>query len=330
MNVAQVIDVVREWLNEYGRQTDGFCGAHLMGGITSMPLDAPFPGYRDVDLNIVVRGLEGRVIQDVAYKGLIIECGRYGSAEYSSAEAILASPELGPNLVADSILADPSGMLADLRAAILPRYAEPKWISARCAFQRKEAIAHLTALTQTTVVPEIFGNLLLYATGRAGMIAVAQLKNPTNRRALALLRDLLHEQDRLDLHERLLGVLGFDQLTLPTVNSLSQDALSAFDQAVLVRRSPTHLGWKLQPYIRPYFEQGAHEMIGAGLHREAMIWIAACHVIAISAIVNISRPERDPPAGDRCAREAAGARPGHGWANADAGAVSHAAERGRG
>src|SRR5947207_10895590 len=102
----------QEWVELYGRQTSGFCGAHLMGGITTLPKDAAFPAYRDVDLNIVLHGLPQREIRDFAYKGLIMECGLFSFEEYRSHADVLASPELAPNLVVESILADPSGMLS--------------------------------------------------------------------------------------------------------------------------------------------------------------------------------------------------------------------------
>ena len=51
MNVKQVIELAKEWVEIYGSQTPGFCGAHLMGSINHMPPDTPFPAYKDVDLS---------------------------------------------------------------------------------------------------------------------------------------------------------------------------------------------------------------------------------------------------------------------------------------
>ena len=51
--VGETVDVVRTWVEEDGCQIPGFGGAYLYGGITQMPVDAPFPDFRDVDLIVV-------------------------------------------------------------------------------------------------------------------------------------------------------------------------------------------------------------------------------------------------------------------------------------
>ena len=140
MNVGQIIECATGWVELYGRHTPGFCGAHLMGGITTLPKDAEFPTYRDVDVNIVLHGLDQRKIQDFAYKGLIMECGLFSREEYRSLADVLASPELAPNLVVDSLLADPIGMLAALHHAVAQEYSRREWVSARCAYMKKSVV----------------------------------------------------------------------------------------------------------------------------------------------------------------------------------------------
>jgi hypothetical protein len=50
--VGQVINIARQWIEDrYGDRQD-FVGAHLVGSLHHMPLDAHFPAYRDVDLGI--------------------------------------------------------------------------------------------------------------------------------------------------------------------------------------------------------------------------------------------------------------------------------------
>lgn len=51
-NVGRVMTSASEWVERHGKQIPGFRGAHLIGSILALPHEAPFPSYRDVDLNI--------------------------------------------------------------------------------------------------------------------------------------------------------------------------------------------------------------------------------------------------------------------------------------
>src|SRR5690242_2013832 len=98
MYVYQAIECAREWVAAHASQLPGFRGAHLMGGILSMPPDAPFPPHRDVDFNVVCAGADEATTHDVAYKGLILEYSVVGADQYRSAEVVLVNPELASNL----------------------------------------------------------------------------------------------------------------------------------------------------------------------------------------------------------------------------------------
>jgi hypothetical protein len=70
VNTGQVIELAREWVQDHGNQTPGFLGAHLMGSLSSRPKEAPFPTYRDVDLNIVVKGASANEPRDIPFHSL--------------------------------------------------------------------------------------------------------------------------------------------------------------------------------------------------------------------------------------------------------------------
>src|SRR5690242_20684284 len=123
MYVYQAIDLAKEWVDTQGRAIPGFRGAHLLGGALTLPKDAIFPAYRDVDLNIVCEGARETATHDLAYKGLILEYGVVDMERYCSPEAVLANPELASNLAVDSILADPCGLLEPLHQAVAAQYA---------------------------------------------------------------------------------------------------------------------------------------------------------------------------------------------------------------
>jgi len=207
MNVGQVIACAREWVELYGRHTLGFCSAHLMGGITTLPKAAPFPAYRDVDLTMVLHDLPERDIRDFAYNGLNMECGVISRAEYRSAADVLASPELAPNLVVDSILADPTGMLARLHSAVAQAYPRREWVSARCAYMKNSVVQALDAMAQAQSAGALLCPLGRIVFDLDGLIAVAQLQPPTHRRCLILVRELLAPQGELALYQAVLRIV---------------------------------------------------------------------------------------------------------------------------
>ena len=71
--VAEVVAIVREWVDLHARRLPDFAGAYLWGGITALPPDAPFPLYRDVDVVVVLTQGAQEDEQEVLYRGLMLE-----------------------------------------------------------------------------------------------------------------------------------------------------------------------------------------------------------------------------------------------------------------
>ncbi len=71
--VADVVDIVREWVGLHARHLPDFAGAYLWGGITALPADAPFPLYRDVDVVVVVTQGAREDNLEVLYRGVMLE-----------------------------------------------------------------------------------------------------------------------------------------------------------------------------------------------------------------------------------------------------------------
>ena len=294
MNVAQVIDQVKEWLAQEGAKTPGFCGAYLTGSINAASAKEPFPPYGDVDLHIVLRegGKASEANLQVFYRGLIIECGFKGLDDYASPEVVLANPHIAPHLVVNSILSDPTGQLTRIHEAVARAFAQRAWVMARCAYEKDRVRGHLAGLSQAKTPVEATIQLYWAANFLAGLIAVASLRTPTHRKGLILLKELLQQQGRPDLHEDLLDFLGYRQLGVERVNFYLQECGAAFDRAIEVKKTPSFFDMKLRPFIRPYAIEGAQEMIEAGYHREAMFWIEVFLAIAFAVIQN-DAPEAD-------------------------------------
>ncbi len=285
MKVADVIELAREWVASEAEATPGFVGAHLIGSTAALPLDAPFAPHWDIDIGIILEDV-GEPIRNriVSYKGAILECGYRPRADYATADSVLANPTLAHNIAAGRTLADPTGMLKELHTVIASAFAEQRWVTARCEGEKKFVQIILSDLAQATMSPETFGRLLMTVSHLAKLILIADLKPPTNRRCLVLMREILRPFDRLDLHERALEVLGFARLSREEVQAYLHECATVFDRAVAVKRSATLRDYKLHDFVKPYFITGSQEMIDAGDYREAMIWICGGYAIALMTL----------------------------------------------
>ena len=139
MNVATVKQIARAWIQENLPNWPGLKAAHLVGGITAMPDDAPFPATKDVDIHLVfAEGSPavnpGNPFQDlieVAYNGILIEAGSKPISDYADAATVLANPEIAYHLTRDVALYDPSGHLAALADEVRAGYTRREFVLAR-------------------------------------------------------------------------------------------------------------------------------------------------------------------------------------------------------
>jgi len=196
MIVGQVIEIAKEYVEKEASQAPGFCGAYLAGAINRMPKEATFPLYRDVDVYVPVEDVKQIPVpqRKLLYKGVILECVYGNFEEYSSPEAVLSDPGKASNLVGGNILSDPTGFLGKLYQAAVKEYAQRRWVQARCEVEKKGA---LERLGKEEIERLDLWWVVLYL---GGLIAVAHLMSPTVRRCLALTKELLQKQGKLELH----------------------------------------------------------------------------------------------------------------------------------
>jgi hypothetical protein len=296
MNVSQVIEIAKEWVEENASQAPGFCGAHLAGAITKMPKDAPFPIYRDVDVNIVVKGPKRIPIfqQKLLYKGVLLECIFYGLEGYNSPEVVLSNPMFAHRLAVESVISDPTGMLTKLQRSVAQDYSQRRWVQARCESSKRSIMEDLDKMNQADSPTDAWVSLAWLVSHLGTLIAVAHLKPPTVRRCFALTKELLQSQGKLALHETVLKLCGYAHIDRGQVESYLQECVTAFERAVEVKRTPFYGDFNIHSYVRPYLVEGSQEMIDEGNHREAMFWITFFHYLANVTIQN-DAPEAEKP-----------------------------------
>jgi hypothetical protein len=295
--VAEVVAIVREWVDLHARHMPGFAGAYLWGGITALPPDAPFHLYRDVDVVLVLtEGARDDNLEEI-YRGVMLEVIFKNLADHQDAEAVLANPSAGPNLATTQILADPTGLLEPLQQAVAAEYGRRRWVRARCEAEKVTAEQQLTAMRQVSdpISQEPLWPMWLLLNALSGLLAVAQLKRPTTRRTLSLLGELLDDQRRPDLREAALALWGSAHLSRADVQAMLDQSIVVFDRSVEVYQTPTPYGFTIRTHLRPYLAEATQEMIDEGNHREATFWIMTLATESYLVLQN-DAPDAEKPA----------------------------------
>lgn len=300
MNVLQAKEIAREWVEREAANQPGFRAAHLVGGITSLADEAPFPMARDIDLHLIFEEgspaltppRPGPAIREVLFRRVPIEAGLKSTAEYASPEAILANPEIAHHLTVDSVLLDPDGWLGSCQAPVRRDYAKRRWVCARLDHERR---GRAGALALLPAMSEQWGaageaNILGYSTTfLTAALAVAALGPPNGgSRTFAHLGDHLRRHGRDDLIEAVLDLAGVARATPEQARSLLAQGVAAFDLAVGVARSPgPYLPFehKLHAHLRPYFVDACEAMLVEGRHREALAWTIPFSLVAYDVLL---------------------------------------------
>jgi hypothetical protein len=297
---------VLRWLESTEEQFPGLCGAHFVGGITSMRDDEPFPRTKDVDLHLIFEpgspalDHRGRFmnILEVAYDGLAIEAGIRSRLEYGDASMVLGNPEIAHHLLTDSVIDDPGGWLHDLQVTVRDNYARRQWVCARLNHERRGLAGALAMRKMAASMTGVTGELsvLGYATTYlAATLAVVTLSPPRiGGRMFVTLGAMLRQLERSYLHEEILGYLGVRDVAQADVERFLAEGAELFDWAVAVRRTPHPFQHKLHPHLRPYFVDSCQAMIDEGYHREALGWITPFYCASVDVILADGRDDDVP------------------------------------
>jgi hypothetical protein len=305
MNVQQVKQIAYEWLTHNLVHYPGLCGAHFVGSITTMPDEAYFPAYKDVDMHLIFK--EGSPILEnhgpfanlleIEYRGAILEGGYKPASEYQTPELVLANPEITHHLTVDSLIYDPDGWLKALQEPVRREYARRKWVMARIDFERKglewwKGLRQFAHASDTSGLAEV--NLLGYNYAyMASLLCVATLQAPSGN--INTMRNILVEYNRLDLYQAAMEILGLPNISAALLETLLVEGAEAFDLAVRVRRSPNPFQHKLNPHQRGYFVDKCRSLMDAGLIDQAAGWMLAFYSSSINVIL-ADGPEEVKPA----------------------------------
>jgi hypothetical protein len=287
MRMREARAVARQWVEEEVSSLPGFLGAYLSGSMTALPDDAALPAASDVDIKVVLDGTDvpGNP-QKYCFRNAVLDVSWESSDEVRSPEAVLGTYYTAGHFTHPCIISDPSGHLAEIQAVVAREFARREWVRKRCEHAREQLRESLTWLNPSGPSHDQALAWLFPIVFTPPMVLVADLRNPTHRRGLAILGQVLARYGCAALHERVLGIVGSEAMSRGQVETLLAACAEAFDVAQAVRATPFLLASNISDFARPVAIGGAQELIGDGYHREALPWIAFIHTLCQKVLSN--------------------------------------------
>ncbi len=278
MRVKQALDAARQWVAEEARALPGFVGAFSHGSVNWLPPDATLAPTSDVDVMVVLAGAEPPdKIGKLVYRDVLLEVSFLPRQRMQPAERILGDYHLAGSFRLASILADPSGELGELQAAVAQGYARRRWVYARCEHARAQVLRHLQPLAGPAPLHDQAMAWLFAAGVTTHVLLVAGLRNPTVRRRYVAARELLADYGQEDFYPSLLELLGCARMPRARARQHLAALTEVFDAAKAVIRTPFFFASDISDLARLIAIDGSRELIERGDHREAIFWLAATY-----------------------------------------------------
>ncbi|GAA3879910.1 hypothetical protein [Streptomyces sedi] len=298
MLIGEARAAAREWVATRASREHWFAGAYFTGSTVGLPDTAEVPLGSDTDVMVVTTDPEpptkpGKFI----HRGALVEISLVASAALENPEAVLGDYHLAGPFRADTLIADPTGQLARLRATVAERFTERAWVRRRYRHALGRAAEGLTrsaALPAGPTAPDpgaVIG--WLFPTGiTTHALLVAGLRNPTVRLRYLRVRELLAEHGLSTAYPPLLDALGCAELDARSAEAHLAPLTDAFDAACAVSGTPFPFRSDISPAARPIALDATRELIRAGRQREVLFWLVATYARCQMILAADAPPER--------------------------------------
>ena len=193
---------------------------------------------------------------------------------------------LAPNVVNGKVLFDPDRIMDGLRSAVAPEFARRHWVRLRYRALRDEALSVIAAFEQSDSLVHVNAVACLAVRAMAQMVLLADLRNPTFKKALVKARDILAAYNLAEEHRRLVRLLGATELNDESILDAAFHCRQTLDEAC---------HWLLTPFIGDNCVT-VHSQLGLvidvpacvaeGTGCEIFLWVASLHAHAMIAIEN--------------------------------------------
>ena len=279
------------WVAEHAAEVPGFAGALLGGSLAWLPEDAELPGTSDVDVMVVTGDPgAGPGRSKRRYGGVLLEATVVPWHQLASPEQVLASYHLAGVVAVGAVLADPTGRLADLKAATVPEFPRRPWVRRRCGHAERRILDGLAGIDPSAPLPAQV-TAWLFPTGvTTHVLLTAGLRNPTIRLRYLAAGALLADYGHAGVQEELLGLLGCARLPGQRVERHLAAMTAAFDDAAAVAATPFPFASDITAAARPVAVVGVRELVARGRHREAVFWIVATYARCLTILASDAPP----------------------------------------
>ena len=267
--------IAERWVGEVASGMPGFAGAFFHGGVTWLPDGVELPATSDLDLMVVVDGPQPDVkLGKLPVEGVLLDVTYLPRDEVRTAEHVLGQYHLAGSLAGSRVIADPTGELAGLQAAVAEGYPRRSWVRRR-AKQARDKVRTAPALRAEDAPADQVTGWNFPAGVLTHILLVAALRNPTVRTRYVAAREVLTEYGHADLYPSLLDLQGCREMTPGRAANHLDAVAEAFDAASVVVRSPFFFATDISAAARPIAIDGSRALIERGDHREAVFWIVA-------------------------------------------------------
>lgn len=288
MITREAKQIATEWIKENVEQFPGLVGAFFGGSVNVTPEDLPWPESSDIDILLIADVPRG--LSTVHHKDVLLEIGTFPAKDFDlSFESIVSDFRYAIHFSVPSIILDPTGKLKSLHEKVKDQYSRRKWVNKRCQGAEKRVLDVLGGMLESigfgkdTKWGAVF--TLYYATfAAAEMLALADLRNPTIRKAFAVSSQVLESCNHQDLQESLLEVLGARDLSEETIHSHFDQLRTTIVEASRVIKEPFFFSDRLRIELISHNLAGVEEILDMGLPRESVFWIHFLLAIAQRAV----------------------------------------------
>ncbi|NCD35220.1 MAG: hypothetical protein EOL87_17620 [Spartobacteria bacterium] len=299
MTIREIITMIRDYIQQKCETDTGFKAAYLIGSMNQMELDDVFPSFRDIDVGVITDSVDDLHNEEELVNGYIVETVRSNPRFYADAEALLRDARYADNIAFGTILLDPAHFMEPLSAKVRAEFKRRKWVRARWENEYRQAFQNLEQMKQANSAGAFMMNYGRFVMLMTGSLTVCHLLPPTHRRGPVQLRDALLKAGDAPLYNDYLKMAGVQNITPQDAENLLDDAVSMFDLAIKVFKTPIPYAYKLEPFIRPYLLEGTRDIFKDHGYQESIFWIARFYVIAAMVIINDGSAEQKQMAGQK-------------------------------
>jgi hypothetical protein len=140
MRAKRAKDIARRWVIDNASQLPGFCGAFYHGSVTRLPGDAVLPPSSDLDIMVVLDDPPPVKLGKFLYRDVLLEVSYISSDALGSPDQILGQAHVAGSFRDPSVIADPSGHLTRLQAAVSRDFCQRRWVRKRCKGAEEKAL----------------------------------------------------------------------------------------------------------------------------------------------------------------------------------------------